>query len=260
MSKEIIYSFKDSVATITFNRPDAGNAMTPQMREEFNDLMDKVDTDDSIRALVITGAGRNFCAGGDIKSFRTLLDSGGSLDADEVGSSNYAIRQRACPKPVIAMVNGAAAGAGCSISLGADFRVVTPKSSFIMSFISMALPCDTGGYYNLAKLIGVGRATEMLTTGKRISGEQACEWGLANVLAEEGKLEEETYRFAARLAAGPTKTYGFQKELANRFIYPDLEESIKMEGRLTNLASKTEDFNEAVNAFLEKRVPQFKGK
>ena len=247
MYQQITYGVRNGVATITFNRPDAGNALSVLTQDEF--------------VVVLTGAGRNFCAGGDIKAFRSMLDRGEYLTASSLGRNSILPRtMRSCPKPIIAMVNGAAAGAGCSIALAADFRVMTPKSSLIMAFINMALCGDTDGYYSLSKLIGLGRAAQIMATGERIGGEKAYEWGLANLLAPEGELEETTGAFAAKLAAGPTMAYGYQKKLANRFFYPELETFAQEEGIGMRECSQSADFSEAVNAFLEKRAPNFRGK
>ncbi len=261
MYQQITYVVSDGVATITFNRSDAGNALTTQMQDEFVDAVGRAGRDAAVRVIVITGAGRNFCAGGDIKSFRDMLDRGEHLSAVHLGDNSILPRtMRACPKHIIAKVNGAAAGAGCSIALAADFRVMTPKSALIMAFIKMGLCGDTDGYYSLSRLIGLGRAAQIMATGERIGGEKAYEWGLANFLAPEEQLEETTAAFAAKLATGPTLAYGYQKKLANQFFYSELEAFAQGEGLGMQACSQSADFNEAVNAFLEKRAPKFQGK
>jgi 2-(1,2-epoxy-1,2-dihydrophenyl)acetyl-CoA isomerase len=264
----IRFEVSERVATITFNRPEVGNAFflgedgAQDTPAEVADAVSRCAGDDSIGALVLTGSGKHFCAGGDINRFKRLIESGKYLELPNirrVGDMAQIIRR--CPKPVIAMVNGAAAGAGCSVALACDFRVMSPKSKLVMAFINMGLSGDTGGLYYLHRVAGVSLATEMMMTGRAVSGEEAFRRGIATLLAEgEDSLAETTRGFAVKLSNSPLAAIARQKELINRFFYTDIEEYLPLEGQAMMECSHTDDFKEAVYAFLEKRPPVFTGK
>jgi 2-(1,2-epoxy-1,2-dihydrophenyl)acetyl-CoA isomerase len=167
---------------------------------------------------------------------------------------------RECPKPVIAMINGAAAGAGCSLALACDFRVMTPKSKLVRACVKMGLSGDTGGWSYLQRLAGVAKATQLMMSGDAVAGEEALRLGLATILAEEDKLREEAYALAGKLAALPTFAIARQKKLIYETFYADLAAYSQREADYMVECSHTADFAEAVDAFLEKRAPQFSGK
>ncbi|SMC72754.1 enoyl-CoA hydratase/isomerase family protein [Papillibacter cinnamivorans] len=260
MNNDILLSVKDKIATITINLPEQSNAIASTMVNPLREAVEQCGKDPAVNVIIITGAGKNFSAGGSIAEFKGKAESGEGLEAPLVaqyGRMSAAIRK--CPKPVIAMVNGAAAGAGCSLALACDFRIATEKSRFIMAFISMALPGDTGGFYYLERLVGLARATEIMMTGAPVDGKTALAIGLANRLAEEGQLEEVTYKFAARLAALPGLAIARQKAIINEFFFDEQEKYTAREGQYMEECSKTNDFKEAVSAFFAKRPPVFKG-
>lgn len=259
--KDIKVEVNDLVGTIWFNRPEYGNAWSQNTPQEVTDALERFAADERIRSVVITGCGKHFCAGGDINRFKRLIESKVYLETPNIlraGAMAMAIRN--CPKPVIAMINGAAAGAGCSVALACDFRIVTPSSKLVMAFINMGLSGDTGGLYYLQRLVGVARATELMMTGRRLDGTAAYEWGLATRLADEGQLEATTYQFARELAHRPSFAIARQKALITQYFYSDLEAYTRTEAQYMKECSHTSDFEEAVNAFLEKRAPVFQGK
>lgn len=256
----IMYEVKDSIATLTLNRPEVGNAFAQESYIEVRNALDAASEAPQVRVVVITGAGKHFSAGGDIRRFQRLIASGVFLQRENImAAGRMAARIKTCNKPVIAMVNGAAAGAGCSLALACDFRVVTPKSKLVMSFIKMGLSGDTGGMYYLERLVGVARATELMMTGTAVDGTRAVELGLATRLAQEGCLAEETNRLARELAAAPTFALARQKQLIMETFYQDLAKYADREATYMADCSRTQDFAEAVTAFLEKRPPKFTG-
>lgn len=242
------------VATLTLNRPEFANAFATESYGLIRDYIKELGEDKSVGAIVITGAGRFFSAGGDIQRFKELIESGTYLEAKNIeyaGEMTTAIRR--CPKPVIAMINGAAAGAGLSCALACDYRVVTPSTKMVMAFVNMGLCGDTGSILNLAKLIGIDKASKMMMTGEPVKGEEAVRIGLASILAEEGKLAETTYAFANKLASKSATAIAAQKKLLAKYLYGMLDEFTTDEAATMENCSRQPDFTEAVYAFLEKR-------
>lgn len=258
--KTLLVDVKDGIATVTFNRPEIANAFDDDMAADLLKLFPILSADPKVRVVVVTGAGKNFCAGGNIAMFREMLDTGKSLTYESIiKGGQIPILMKKCKKPIIAMVNGAAVGAGTAFVLGADFRVMSPKSRFGMGFIGMGLPGDTGANYALAKLVGASKALELMMLGDVIKGEKCYELGIANCLSDVDNLEEVTYALAKRLAAGPTFAYAKQKEVIYKYFYGDYTAYIEGEADTMPAAFASKDFDEAVNAFIEKRPPVFKG-
>jgi 2-(1,2-epoxy-1,2-dihydrophenyl)acetyl-CoA isomerase len=259
--QEILVKVEDKAATITLNRPQFGNAFAFASYGEVMDAVSKLGEDEAVGAIIITGAGKHFSAGGDINRFKELIETKVFMLPENVATAGkMAAAVRRCPKPVVAMINGAAAGAGCSLALACDFRVVTPKSKFVMAFVNMGLSGDTGGMYYLQKLTGTGKTLEMLMTGAPVGGEEAVRVGLATKLVGEEEFVAETYAFARQLANKPLFALRRQKELLNAFFYGDLEQYTEKEVEYMVDCSRSSDFAEAVYAFLEKRPPRFTGK
>ena len=261
MYQTILYEEKENIAYITFNRPEVGNAFSEVSFREIPEALTKASEDGNIRAVVLTGKGKLFCGGGDINQFKEMIekDDGGIPEhlVEATGAMGRAIRN--CSKPVIASINGAAAGAGMGVALAADFRIMEKRSSLVTAFIGMGLPGDTGVLYFLQKMVGISMATELLMFSKPIKGERAFELGLANKVVEDGTLEEQTWAFVKKVASLPTQTVSYQKQLSNEFFYSDLEKFNYREAQLMHLSSLTDDHKEAVTAFLEKRAPHFRG-
>lgn len=263
MFETILYEVKEQIAYLVFNRPEHGNAFSDESFEEIPIALEKAAKDERVRAIVLTGKGKMFCAGGDINQFKEFTESENSQGLPEsmvIATGKVALAIRACPKPVIASINGAAAGAGMGVALACDFRIMEKKSSFVTAFINMAFPGDTGVLYFLQQMVGTAVATELMMFSEPIRGERAVELGLANLVVDNGMLEEETLKFSRKVASLPTLTVEKQKQLLNEFFYRDLERFTLREAELMNEASKREDHKEAVNAFLEKRKPNFLGK
>ncbi len=256
--KYILVSVENRIATVTLNRPEASNAFARESYFEIADAMDTLGARDDVGVIIITGAGKHFSAGGDIKRFKQLIDAGEYLQAQNITDvSEMPISIRRCPKPVIAMVNGVATGAGLSCALACDFRVVQPSSKMTMAFINLGLCGDNASIYNLYRLIGPDKAALMMMTGEAVRGEDCVKMGLATVLAEEGKLAETTYALAAKLAAKSSAGHLGQKRLIQKYFYGNQAEFAVDEGIEMEACSRKPDFTEAVNAFLEKRAPQY---
>ncbi len=266
MSQDLLISKENKIATVTINRPEMGNALTSDFYGKLTGAMNELGADDEVNAIVITGAGKHFSAGGDIQGMKAKIEE--KKRTGKVSSSRLTVRAtadmgiaiRRCPKPTIAMINGAAAGAGCSVALACDFRVVQPSSKFVMAFINVGFCGDSCGLYFLQRLIGTARMTEMMMTGNQVKGEEAFRIGLANRLAEEGKLAETAYELANFIAAKPGFALRKQKELINEFFYSDLDVYAERETDYMVACGQTDDYVEAVYAFLEKRKPNFKGR
>lgn len=260
MYNDIIFSTKNNIAIISLNRPQYGNAFTSDTYREVQDALEKCGNDQSIRAVVIKGEGKNFCTGGDIQQFKELIETKVFIPEEmalDTASMTRAVRQ--CPKPVVAMINGAAAGAGFGLALSCDFRVMSEKSKFITSFINMGFTGDSGCMYFLQSYLGIAKTTEMLMLSKPMTGKEAYDLGLCNRLTEDDKLGETTMELATFLANQPTKAIAKQKDLINKFFYRDLEEFNKLESKYMVESSCTKDHAEAVYAFLEKRKAIFRG-
>ena len=257
---KIIVKVEDSIGTITLNRPELGNAFAKVSYTEVRDCLEKMSEDDNVRVVVITGNGKHFSAGGDIVDFQRRIDEKTYVEYEGViTAGRMGIAPKKCEKPVIAMINGAAAGAGASLALGCDFRFMTPKSQIKMAFIGLGFPGDTGGAYFLERLVGAGKALEMMMLGEPMYGEEAARLNVAKCV-EEGKLAEETYKFAKRLANGPSQGYKWQKQLFLEAFYGDIARVNALEAAGMHATSMSADFAEAVDAFLHKRMPKFSGK
>lgn len=227
----ILVDVKDRIATVTINRPEYSNAFARESYYEIADAMNTLGARDDVGVIVITGAGKHFSAGGDIKRFKMLVDTKTYLKAEDIEAvSAMPISIRNCPKPVIAMINGVATGAGLSCALACDFRIVEPSSKMIMAFVNMGLCGDNESIYTLTRLLGPDKAELMMMTGDAYKGEQCVKIGLATVLAEDGKLAETTYALAAKLAAKSSTAHASQKRLIRKYFYGDMEKFAKDEG------------------------------
>ncbi len=223
--------------------------------------MDKCSDDTDIRAIIITGEGKAFCAGGDINALKKALETDPESSFGVVRKVGLAaLRIRNARKPVIASINGAAAGAGFNLALACDFRICADNAKFIQSFVNLGLVPDMGGTFFLTKMIGAAKATELIMTGRTVKAEEAEKLGLVNQVVSVEELENKTKEFAATLASSPTRALGNMKALINRSAFDGLENILDNELEYQIQCAKTEDFKEGVTAFLEKRPPTFKGK
>ncbi|MBI3189208.1 MAG: enoyl-CoA hydratase/isomerase family protein [Ignavibacteriales bacterium] len=255
----LIYQIENNVCSITLNRPDVYNAVNEQMKKELFDALKNAEKDSSVRCLVIRGAGEKaFCSGQDLKEHGAVKRS---LKESLEKSYNPIIRKiRTMEKPIIAMLNGVAAGAGCSLALACDMRFMSSSAKMIQVFVRIALIPDSGSNWFLPRLAGMARAFEYAATGRDISAEEAERVGLVNKVVSPEQLEPETMSLALKLAQAPTKTIGLIKRTMNKSINSTLDELLDYEAMIQQIASETEDHKEGVQAFLEKRAAQFKGK
>jgi 2-(1,2-epoxy-1,2-dihydrophenyl)acetyl-CoA isomerase len=254
---EVETSRDGAVLTITLNRPDVLNAFNRAMHDALAAAL-KEARDPEVRAVVVTGAGRGFCVGQDLTEFS---EASGDI-ADRLRGSYHPniTAVRALEKPVIAAVNGPAAGAGLSFAAGCDLRVAADSATFVPAFINIGLVPDSGGTFFIARLLGPARAFEWMTSGRRLTAAEAQAWGLVSEVVEADGLMEHVGELAVSLAAMPTRAIGMTKRLFDAAPTNTLEEQLELEAQLQSAATKTEDFREGVTAFLEKRDPRFVGR
>ncbi|HEY2986621.1 MAG TPA: enoyl-CoA hydratase-related protein [Candidatus Binatia bacterium] len=256
--ENIIYGKQNGVATITLNRPEAMNAFTIQMNGEIHQALKDADEDKSIRSIVLTGAGRAFCAGQDLKG-RTP-EKKGSLGASLRERYNPIIlRLRRTEKISLAAVNGVAAGAGCNLALACDLRVASEAAQFIQAFARVGLAPDCGGSIILPRLVGLSKAMELLLLAEPVDAEEALRIGLVAKVVPADKLAGTAREIAEKVAHGP-RSIGLIKRAVNRAIMHDLATQLEYEAYLQEIAGKSADYDEGVRAFLEKRTPVFTGK
>ena len=255
----LLYKNTNGVLSITMNRPESYNAFNEQMKKELNDAFKQAEKDSSVRCIVLRGAGEKaFCSGQDLKehhgSKRSLKDS---LEK----SYNPLIRKiRSIEKPVIAMVNGVAAGAGCSVALACDMRVMSNDSYMMLAFVNIGLVPDNGAHWFLPRLAGMTRAFEYAATGRKIPADECLQVGLVNRVVAPAELEAVTMQLANALAQAPTRAIGLMKRTLNNAQSSDLDAILDYEACIQQIASDSEDHKEGVKAFIEKRKPSFQGK
>jgi 2-(1,2-epoxy-1,2-dihydrophenyl)acetyl-CoA isomerase len=259
MSDVVLRTLDAGVLTLTLNRPEALNAVNREMTSALRDGMEAAARDREVGAVIITGAGRAFCAGADLKEVVARREAGETDLGDDL-RTNYTpmIRAiRACPKPVIAALNGTAAGAGLSLALACDLRIAAAGTSLIVVFVRVGLVPDAGSLFFLTRMLGLSKATELAMSGDPLSVEDGRTLGLvAAVVPPEQVMTAATER-ARRLSDGPRQTYALIKHGLERVLDLDLEQAMELESQLQSVAAETTDAKEAIQAFLEKRKPQF---
>jgi 2-(1,2-epoxy-1,2-dihydrophenyl)acetyl-CoA isomerase len=260
MPDEVTLTTQDGAATVTLNRPESLNSWNKELGEHLRDALNTCATDDAIRAVMITGAGRGFSSGADLREHRS--DQEGAPDLGErlgelYNPSILAVREMG--KPVLASVNGAAAGIGCALALACDLIIAGESAFFLLAFVNIGLVPDGGATATVAARVGAARAAEMAMLGERITAPQALDWGLINRVVADDELESASAELLGRLAGGPTRAYANIKRLLNRTSYPHLAEQLDAEANAQREQGHSSDFIEGVIAFSEKRPPRFSG-
>jgi len=255
-------SVADGTARVEFNRPEALNAWNAQFGEDLLAALRGVTDDEAVRAVVLTGAGRAFSSGADLKDISTDTTPDGRPDVYKTLTERYhpimhAIREM--PKPVIAAVNGPAVGIGCSLALCCDLIVAAESAYFLLAFVNIGLVPDGGSSLFLPTRIGMARASELSMLGERLPAPKALEWGLINRVVADAQLEQEVAALAARMAAGPTRSYAGSKRQLNNWLYARMEEQLELEATIQQEMAGSDDFVEGAMAFVQKRPARFSG-
>ena len=258
MYETLLAETHDGVRVLTLNRPDVLNAVNAQMGRELLQGLRDAERAAEVRCVLLAASGRGFCAGADLREQVPGRTSLGDLLRERY--NGIVLRMRTMEKPVIAAINGVAAGAGCNLALAADLRVASERTTFIEVFSRVGLIPDSGGTWLLPRLVGMGRALEMMFFADPMDALTAERLGLVNRVVPHDDLMAQTKEWAARLAAGPTRAYGLIKRGVNRALALDLEGALEYEAHLQEVAGRTEDHREGVAAFLAKRTPQYMGR
>lgn len=259
--ENILFDITGGVATLTLNRPDKLNSFTQAMHLEVRAALEQVQSDKSVRVLVLTGAGRGFCAGQDL-SDRAVEPGAKGVDLGDSVEKFYAplvLALRNLPMPVICAVNGVAAGAGANLALACDIVIAGKSASFIEAFCKLGLIPDTGGTWHLPRLIGMARATGLAMLGEKLSAERAEAWGLIWKAVPDEELMVQAMAMAQHFASAPTKGLAFTKKALQVSYANTLPEQLKLEGEMMRELGYSHDYREGVAAFMAKRTPEFKG-
>jgi 2-(1,2-epoxy-1,2-dihydrophenyl)acetyl-CoA isomerase len=261
--KCLLYEVKDSIATLTLNRPERLNALGDTLRDDLYAAVLRASQDAAIRVMVVTGSGKGFCAGGDVKAMNEVKEGRAErplIDKVAPLRDRVLLAMRDAPQPIIAAVNGAAAGAGMNLALGCDIRLASTSAKFTQAFVKRGLHPDWGGTYFLPRLVGMAKACELIFTGDVIDAQEALRLGVVSAVHPPEELMPAAYELARKIAAGPPIAI----RLAKRALYHsqdvDLRAALEFETFAQNIASETEDAREGIRAFVEKRPAAFKGR
>jgi len=260
--KAILYNLENDVAWVTMNRPEQRNAVNADLRDELVAVFTDARTNAAVRALVLTGAGKGFCTGADLSGPRGQGPTGPGAGRELMkGSSQRLIRAVwDLEKPVVAAVNGVAAGLGSHLAFASDFVIASAEARFIEVFVRRGIAVDAGGAFLLPRLVGLQKAKQMVFFGDDMSAEEAERWGLVSKVVAADQLASTAREWAERLAKGPTFAIGMSKRLLNRSLESSLETALEEEAMAQMLVTQSEDTREGMMAFMERRQPQFKGR
>ncbi|HYA96961.1 MAG TPA: enoyl-CoA hydratase-related protein [Methylomirabilota bacterium] len=258
----VLVSQAERVATLVLNRPERLNALNGELAAAINEALGRIAEDKGVRAVVMTGAGRAFCAGGDLAAIRAGRDSGDLARLEPIlrGGMQMVLRMRTMPQPVVAAVNGPAAGAGMNIALAADIRIAAADATFGQNFAKVGLFPDYGGIHFLPQLVGPSRAAQLFYTGDMIDAQTALQIGVINRVVPPERLEAEARALAQKIAAGPPIAVQAVKRAIFGTERAELEAALETEVRQQMLCFQSEDCGEGVRAFFEKRAPKFQGR
>jgi len=255
----LLYHADNGILTITLHRPESYNAFNEAMTTDLQGALKEAERDPAVRVIVVTGAGKAFCSGQDLKDAPAPGTRRSLADSLQRRYNPIIRRLTTMPKPVIAAINGAAAGAGCSLALACDLRIAAEDSYLLQAFVRIGLVPDSGSSWFLARLVGYARAFEIASLGEKITAEQALSLGLVNRVVPSTSLMEQAMSLAAVYAKGPTKAYGYIKKMLYRACDNSLDDSLDYEVFMQEAAGRTSDYNEGVASFVEKRTAVFRG-
>jgi 2-(1,2-epoxy-1,2-dihydrophenyl)acetyl-CoA isomerase len=256
----LLYEVADGIATVTFNRPEAANAMSPACASEINEVSILIDDDPDVRAVVMTGTGRMFCAGGDLAAFAGAGKGARALIMKMTGDLHVGLSRLArCKAPVIAAVNGTAAGAGFSLVMACDLAICAESAVFTMAYTRAGLSPDGSSTFYMPRKLGDRRTRELMLTNRVLNATEAKEWGIVNQVVADDELQTQAAALARSIADGPTLAFSAVKDLLNGSFDQTLESQMELEARAIASLSVSADGQEGMHAFLEKRKPQFKG-
>ena len=266
-TEHLIFEKQNGVAILTMNRPDARNAMSGEMNEAMKNALEEVELDSDVRCVVLTGAGKGFCAGGDVKGMASSGDGTVGSNTIDAAIHRQRVQQRATsgklykmPKPTLAALPGAAAGAGLSYALACDLRVMARNAIMTTAFAKVGFSGDYGGSYFMTQLIGSAKARELYFLSDRVTAEEALQLGLTNWVCEPEELMDKTMEIADQLAKGPSVAYRYMKENLNRATHVEVDDCLYLEATHHIHCGQTEDHRNATKAFVEKKDPIFQGK
>lgn len=255
----LLYQNDNGVLTITLNRPESFNAFNEQATTDLQEALKSAEKDDAVRAIILTGAGKAFSSGQDLKDAPEPGTKRSLADSLQRRYNPIIRRLTTMPKPIIGAINGPAAGAGCSVALACDVRIAAEGAYLLQAFVRIGLVPDSGSSWFLARLVGYARAFEIASLGEKIPAQQALQLGLVNRVVPPAALMDEATKLARQYASGPTKAYGYIKKMLYRACNTSLDDALDYEVFLQEAAGRTGDYNEGVAAFVEKRPAVFKG-
>lgn len=260
MYETILYELTNGILTITLNRPESYNACNEQLTTDLQTALKSAEKDNSVRVIILTGSGKAFCSGQDLKDAPSGGGKRSLRDSLERRYNPIIKKLTTLPKPIICAINGVAAGAGCSIALACDIKIASENAYLLQAFVNIGLVPDSGSSYFLTKTIGYTKAFEIATIGDKLPALKALDLGLINDVVPIEKLMETALKYAIPYSTGPTKAYGYIKKMLRGVENSSLEAALDYEVYMQEAAGRTEDYFEGVNSFVEKRKPNFLGK